>query len=285
MEGKRRLSDPKKAEPVRELRVKANPSTTVDTETSPVVLSGVASSLASTPACAEVTEKGDATSLALPSMQVDAGVRHAVCGSSCCQKGMEGNQGTQAVASINDENPTPPLLTAEEALKKTEALLAEHHDCVSRYAYRMLGCNAAAEDLTQEVFLRVFKNVHQLKEDAAARGWLLAIARNEFIRWCKRKKHATSLDDENTYIELVDAEATVGEAMERSEWIQAGLSTLTEDYRITVAMYYYENLSYAEIAEQLEIPIGTVMSRLSRAKKHLKEHLSQTNGYIGDSHE
>lgn len=166
-----------------------------------------------------------------------------------------------------------PAIAADQRLELTESLLEENHAVVYRYAHRLCGCNAASEDITQEVFLRAFKNIHQLKDAAASRGWLLAITRNEFSRWCKKQKALKSLDVESA--EEPIAAPLPDSALEQNEWLGRAMAKLPEDYRVVVAMYYFEELTYASIAAQLEIPMGTVMSRLSRAKKCLREELDR----------
>lgn len=164
-------------------------------------------------------------------------------------------------------------ITPEQRLAQTELLLAAHQEAVFRYAYRLCGCAATAEDVTQEAFLRAFRNLHQLRDEAAAAGWLLAIARNEFLRLCRKK---------GTNVELVDpqigdiADKPQPSAIDHQEWVAQALEQLPEEFRLVLLMYYFEELSYAQIAEQLKIPIGTVMSRLSRGKAHLKTALDQS---------
>ncbi len=158
-------------------------------------------------------------------------------------------------------------------LERIESLLEQHQDVVYGYAYRLAGNAAVAEDITQEVYLRAFRSLHNLRETAAARSWLLTITRNEFSRWCKKCKPTTSLEN-SAEAELSEESEGVGETLEKQEWVTKALAELTDDYRVVVAMYYFEELSYSEIAAQLSIPIGTVMSRLNRAKKHLKAALA-----------
>ncbi|HBE67163.1 MAG TPA: RNA polymerase subunit sigma-24 [Planctomycetaceae bacterium] len=165
-------------------------------------------------------------------------------------------------------------LSAQRRLELTESLLDEYQDLVYGYAYRLVGNASVAEDLVQEVYLRAFKSIHNLRQPAAARSWLLTITRNEFSRWCKQKKPATSLETTEEAQELSE-DVVVGSDLEHKEWVSVALGKLSIEYRLVIAMYYFEELSYSEIAAQLEIPIGTVMSRLNRAKKHLRDALLQ----------
>jgi RNA polymerase sigma-70 factor (ECF subfamily) len=162
-------------------------------------------------------------------------------------------------------------LSELERVTWTERLIADHQETVYRYAYRLTGTSSAAEDVCQEVFLRAFRSLHQLRDDAAARGWLLVIARNEFARWVKKLPKAIDVDSLSE-LEEADQEAT---AVDRSEWVQSALQQLPIEFRLVILMFYFEDLTYAQIAEQLDVPIGTVMSRLSRGKTHLKLALDE----------
>jgi RNA polymerase sigma-70 factor, ECF subfamily len=158
--------------------------------------------------------------------------------------------------------------SAREQLPAPVQWIEEHYDAVYRYAYRLTGNTAAAEDVTQEVFIRAIKSWHQLREVQAVRGWLMVIARNEFARWCRKFASRASLSAGEIECGL----AATGD-LDQEDWVQRSLMELPVDYRLVVTMFYFEQLSYSEIAQELDIPIGTVMSRLSRAKKQLKEAL------------
>lgn len=164
----------------------------------------------------------------------------------------------------------PAKWSAQQRHARTNQLLANHHELVFRYAYRLTACRSSAEDITQEVFLRAFKSIEQLRDPQAERGWLLTITRNEFARWCRlaAAQRATARD-----VEVADPGDGGENDLERRDWVQAALDQLEPEFRVVVLMFYFEQLSYTEMAETLEIPMGTVMSRLSRAKSHLKRCL------------
>ena len=164
----------------------------------------------------------------------------------------------------------PEKWSAQQRLARTNQLLANHHELVFRYAYRLTACRSSAEDITQEVFLRAFKSIEQLRDPQAERGWLLAITRNEFARWCRLAAAQRATVSEGEVADPIEG----GEVdLERRDWVQAALDQLEPEFRAVVLMFYFEQMSYTEIAETLEIPVGTVMSRLSRAKSHLKRCL------------
>ena len=94
--------------------------------------------------------------------------------------------------------------------------------------YRLTGCRSAAEDITQEVFLRAFRSIEQLRDPLAERGWLLTITRNEFARWCRlaAAQRATSTEDD------VADQGEAGESdLERRDWVQSALEQLPVEFR------------------------------------------------------
>ena len=155
-------------------------------------------------------------------------------------------------------------------------LVAEHHQAVYRYAYRLTGAVADAEDLTQQVFLTAQGKLEQLRKTESVRSWLFTILRNRFLKSCRRKRPVAAgsieLNVENIPAEVPDAEAIDREALQRA------VDQLPPLYRAVVTMFYYEDCSYREIAEKLDVPLGTVMSRLARAKGYLRSVLFHAAG-------
>ncbi len=154
-------------------------------------------------------------------------------------------------------------------------LVREHHRAVYAYAYRLAGNSQDAEDVTQQAFLVAQQNLSQLRSLERARGWLLAIARSQYCRLCRRKRPFLA-DDAEIELEQIATQGDDGPEYDE-ERLQAALETMSPPYRMVVLMYYMEHHSYREIAEQLEIPIGTVMSRLARAKSQLRLALGGEN--------
>lgn len=171
---------------------------------------------------------------------------------------------------------TPPEsaagVAAREPVIEIAGLIAAHHAPLFRYAYRLTGMAADAEDLTQQAFMIAHRKLHQLREADRAAGWLFAILRSCYLKWRRKKVPMPS-----TLADLDMAEvpqpAVELQAVDAEE-LQHVLGELPEDLRLILLMFYFEELSYKQIADELEIPIGTVMSRLSRAKQRLRERLS-----------
>lgn len=158
-------------------------------------------------------------------------------------------------------------------------LARAHHAAVYRYAYRLCGNATEAEDLTQQTFLIAVRKVHQVREADRACSWLLAVVRSCFLKSIRKLRPVAvgGLEQEPEQTEL----APELDEVDR-ERLTTALADLPGEFRVVVLMFYFEELSYQEIASELEIPIGTVMSRLSRAKGHLRRKLvSETSNGKG----
>ena len=150
-------------------------------------------------------------------------------------------------------------------------LVEQHYAMLYRFAYRLSGSAADAEDLTQETFCTAQEKIGQLRDAAAARGWLCKILRNHFLHG--RRANNTVVWESLDTLEAEPEDATDSMAEVDSERLQAVLADLPEAFRTPVILFYFEEFSYRQIADQLGVPIGTVMSRLARAKAFLRYRL------------
>jgi RNA polymerase sigma-70 factor, ECF subfamily len=158
-----------------------------------------------------------------------------------------------------------------EAAADLAALVMAHHAALYRYAYRLCGCSAEAEDLTQQAFLIAQRKLHQVREKDRASAWLFAVLRSCFLKSLRRQRPASAAAM-NVEVEQFAGPTPEVDEIDR-ERLAGALAELPVEFRVVVLMFYFEELSYQQIAQQLEIPIGTVMSRLSRAKGHLRKRL------------
>jgi RNA polymerase sigma-70 factor (ECF subfamily) len=151
-----------------------------------------------------------------------------------------------------------------------DALVHEHYGFVYRYAFRLCGSVQDAEDLTQQAFLSAQRSLGQLRSQENARAWLAAIARNAYRRSFRSPgwQGAVPLDSIPEPGEEPPTEAVVD-----ADELKAALAELPEEFRSPLVLYYQEHLGYREIAAVMDVPIGTVMSRLSRGKAHLRRRL------------
>jgi len=180
-------------------------------------------------------------------------------------------------------------MTGEVAVIDIVQLVSQYHQSVYRYAFRLTGSATDAEDLTQQVFLVAQRKIGQLRNADHACAWLFAILRHALARSFKRKQPVLA---GNLELNLDNIPEDPPEASEvDSRQLQEAISSLPEPYRLVVVMFYFEELSYKEIAAKLELPMGTVMSRLARGKSHLRDKLFsekhdgvQNRPHSGDRH-
>lgn len=149
-------------------------------------------------------------------------------------------------------------------------LVHDHYQAVYRFAFRLSGSSADAEDLTQQAFLTACRKLDQLRSRDCARSWLFTIVRNAYLKG--RPQKTLQLEAAESRL-VTQPNADLPDEFDE-EKLQRALDDLPEVFRLTVLLYYFEDLSYKEISDVLGVPIGTVMSRLSRGKHLLREQLT-----------
>jgi RNA polymerase sigma-70 factor (ECF subfamily) len=151
------------------------------------------------------------------------------------------------------------------------ALVEAHYAALYRYAYRLSGSSQEAEDLTQETFCLAQNKLHQLREQDRAKSWLFSILRNAYLHRLRSSKQEkqVSLDGIG---DIPDRSPEPLPALD-SVQLQKALNELPEAFRTPLILYYFEEFSYRDIAGQMNVPLGTVMSRLARAKTFLRQRL------------
>lgn len=179
---------------------------------------------------------------------------------------------TNGQSALSAPRLTPaPSLTPEQRQQRIDWLIEQFHRIVFGYAIRLAGNQADAEDLTQHTFLTAQEKLEQLRDPAKSKSWLLTICRNRFLKECRRKRPIVASTRELTLEEI--PEDVSPESQFDQEKLALVIDSMPDDHRVILMMFYFEELSYREIAEQLDVKIGTVMSRLSRAKGRLRELL------------
>jgi len=161
-------------------------------------------------------------------------------------------------------------------------LVLAYQQQVYNLAYRILGDPASAADAAQDAFISAFENIGRFR-GGSFKSYLLRIVSNrcydELRRW--KRRPATSFEDFGEVDEDANPALTNGgerpedyaERQEMARVIQAGIETLPPDQRITLALSDVQGLSYQEIAEAMEVSLGTVKSRLARARGKLRDYL------------
>jgi RNA polymerase sigma-70 factor (ECF subfamily) len=157
-----------------------------------------------------------------------------------------------------------------------EGLILAHSGRAYRTAYRLLGDMEDAFDLCQEAFLRAYQNIHRFDENRPFYPWLYSILKNLCLNFLKRKRKQPGTVKDPEVWERSFATSLPGpaEQMLESEDVRRlwqSIGNLSETHRQVLIMKHFDNLSYAEMAQILSIPIGTVMSRLYHARKKLGE--------------
>ena len=150
-------------------------------------------------------------------------------------------------------------------------LVAEHHRAAYAYAYRLTGSAVDAEDLTQQAFLVAQQKLGQLRKAESARSWLFTVLRNCFLKDQQRRRPVPVGTLKVNIESIPDKPPKSGDIDQ--ERLQEAIDQLPDGFRLVLVMFYFEERSYREIAKELELPIGTVMSRLARAKGHLRSRL------------
>lgn len=173
-------------------------------------------------------------------------------------------------AGSADKTASSAEAQAAETLAVVEQLVRDHHAELYRYAYRLTGAVADAEDLTQQTFLIAQTSIPHLRDGAAARKWLFTVLRNTWLK-SRRKRQPTPAASLEIDVDSVPQELPTEEIDQ--EGLQTALDQLPEEFKLVLLLFYFEECSYQEIAQRLDIPPGTVMSRLSRAKSHLRRKL------------
>jgi RNA polymerase sigma-70 factor (ECF subfamily) len=167
-------------------------------------------------------------------------------------------------------------------------VMADIEACIPalrRYATALLGHRQDADDLVHDSLLRALDHAHTLRNQHGVRPWLFAILHNQFLTQARRnaRRRVEPLDEVH---ESRLAAHDSPEDMLHWRDLLRGLADLPQDYRQVLLLVTVEGFSYAEVAEMLGIPLGTVMSRLSRARERLRRFTAGTaGGEGGHSHD
>lgn len=152
-------------------------------------------------------------------------------------------------------------------------LVTRHHSKIIGMLYHMCGDARLAEDAAQEAFIRVWQNLNRYKAGHAFRSWLYRIAANAALDSLRREHTPAMLDETLTADPQAGPEVTV-EARQKAGAVRRAIGQLSPPLRLVLVLREYQELSYQEIAEALDIPTGTVMSRLASARGQLRHELS-----------
>lgn len=168
-----------------------------------------------------------------------------------------------------------------------EQLMLLHRKPVYNICYRMAGNADDALDLSQEVFLKLWRTLEQYQFDAAFSTWLFRLTQNvciDFLRRKKRQQHVSLTfsndEDEGKELSVPDPEPLPEERVifnEKQAAIRAAMNALPVDFREILQLRVVQELPYEQIAQIMDLPVGTVKSRLARARLQLKKRLDAGN--------
>lgn len=170
--------------------------------------------------------------------------------------------------AATENTPTPLWPTIEE-------LARDYYEALRHFALRLAGDPDVAADLTQQTFYLALRHGDQLREPRKARSWLYTILHREFLQRIRRERRRPerSLDEAEADLPAIDPRQV--DHLDARTILNA-LADLDGHYREPLILFYLDQRSYREIACQLGLPIGTVMSRLSRGKSLLRQRLGES---------
>ncbi len=189
---------------------------------------------------------------------------------------MISEKGNLLLATLTANTEADLILLAQHGDRNAfDELVRRHYPMMVQVVFRFCNDPALAEDATQEAFLRAWLNLPSFRPGSSLRNWLYRIAINAALDDLRRKPEQ-SLDDEKVVLEadrVADPEQLLV-AKERTASVQKAIQALPEAARSVLILREYGDLSYREIAEILDIPFGTVMSRLNYARNRLGQLLN-----------
>jgi RNA polymerase sigma-70 factor, ECF subfamily len=162
-----------------------------------------------------------------------------------------------------------------------EILVRRHMTDAYLVAYGYVGNPEDARDLSQEAFVKVYQARARFDEERPFYPWLYRVLRNHCLNFLRRGRVEVSIDDENMRREIASKQPTVLENIEgeeRRRLVRAAVARLSDDHREIIVLKNFKDCSYKEIAEILDIPIGTVMSRLFYARQALRALVEEIEG-------
>ena len=153
-------------------------------------------------------------------------------------------------------------------MERFERLLKPCRSAVERYVRYRLPVHADAEDLLQEIYLTAYQKLDQLREESAFKPWLLAIARNACSDYFRRQARAVEVSLE----EVPEGKLTCGRmGLTLADTVADVMTQLSQREQLLLYLYYWQQLPQSDIAKRLDIPLGTVKSRLHTARQKFKE--------------
>jgi len=153
-------------------------------------------------------------------------------------------------------------------------LIEKYEGKIKRYGRKFLADSEDINDIVQDIFLKAYENIKSFDTKRKFSTWLYRIAHNEFINALKKKKNFLPLFDLDTFLPSALWDKTLEQNTDLKEtapFIDFCLDNLAPKYREPVILHYFEDLSYQEVSDVLEVPVSTVGIRIKRAKEKIKK--------------
>src|SRR3954451_20683371 len=190
---------------------------------------------------------------------------------------------------MSGESPTGQPATPDSLIEQCltgdqaawEAIVRQHWRKVFNVAYKFVGKHDEAEDLTQDIFLKIFKALHTFDRRAKFQTWIISISRNlcsDHYRSVRKERQTIASEVDTTDLQPASRERTpyaLAEHHDLRAQLKQALETLPATLRTAVVLRDLQELSYQEIADQLQLPEGTVKSRINRGRLELARQLKR----------
>lgn len=179
------------------------------------------------------------------------------------------------MASRNDLRLIERILSGDKAA--FGEILDAHQPPVYRLALRYTDCVADAEDLTQEIFLAVYTSLPKFQGRSAFGTWVYRIALNHCLEFQRKRRFETTPLDDSLNLRNDDRQADPVEVAHQKQvasQVEEALNSLSPLHRDVVVLHELQGLTYQEVADALDVPVGTVKSRLSNAFRRLRDRLA-----------
>ncbi len=162
-----------------------------------------------------------------------------------------------------------------------ERLVRTHSTELYRFAYRLTGKVDAAQDLVQETFLEAWRSLSRQSEEGKERAWLYSILRHRWAHWCRDAGRRIRVNGNETALEYhPSSEVGIVEGLVSEESIQNAVNRLETPFKEAFLMVFLQGLTCKEAAMELGVPLGTVLSRVSRAREVLRTSLAEGRAKI-----
>lgn len=163
-----------------------------------------------------------------------------------------------------------------------ESWVAEYTDLLYRLAYRLSGQSSIAEDLVQETFYHAWRSMNKLRDHDRSKAWLCQILRFRYSHWVRdktRRIRTTAMSDGFDNMHASNEDSPL-KCLANEELLQTALDQLENHYKLPLLLVYLEGHTCQQAADELNLPLGTVLSRLHRARAMLREIFKKLSGDV-----